>query len=180
MARQTSICFAILAGTGAAFQADLTHIRGQRRCQQFQNRNIIYRESPMTPIRKKHDSPFSKQSSISSIAVNTNSEDGKIGKKRYTTQNLNNTDFAFQFENSSPEEVLESHNGAEITESISDGFTMKERAMVLGTASAAAAAFLAIVMISGEGAWRYFLAGGLCAAFSHSITTPIDVVKVSI
>lgn len=25
--------------------------------------------------------------------------------------------------------------------------------------------------------WRYFLAGGLCAATSHGLTTPIDVVK---
>jgi Mitochondrial carrier protein len=25
--------------------------------------------------------------------------------------------------------------------------------------------------------WRFFLAGGLCAAASHGITTPIDVVK---
>eukprot|EP01032_Pedospumella_encystans_P015584 gene15584-17812_t len=25
--------------------------------------------------------------------------------------------------------------------------------------------------------WRYFAAGGICAAFSHGITTPIDVVK---
>ena len=25
--------------------------------------------------------------------------------------------------------------------------------------------------------WRYFLAGGICAATSHGITTPIDVVK---
>ena len=25
--------------------------------------------------------------------------------------------------------------------------------------------------------WRYFLAGGICAACSHGITTPIDVVK---
>lgn len=177
MARQTGICFAILAGTGAAFQADLTQIRGHKRCHQIQNRNIFYRKSPITPIQKKHDSPFGRQSSISSIAVNTNSEDGKIGKKLYTNQNLNSTDFAFQIENSLPEEVLDSYNGAEITESISESFTMRERVMALGTVSAAAAAFLAIVMISGAGAWRYFLAGGLCAAFSHSITTPIDVVK---
>lgn len=27
--------------------------------------------------------------------------------------------------------------------------------------------------------WRYFLAGGICAATSHGITTPIDVVKVN-
>ena len=25
--------------------------------------------------------------------------------------------------------------------------------------------------------WRYFVAGGVCAATSHGITTPIDVVK---
>jgi len=25
--------------------------------------------------------------------------------------------------------------------------------------------------------WRYFLAGGICASFSHGITTPIDVIK---
>ena len=25
--------------------------------------------------------------------------------------------------------------------------------------------------------WRYFVAGGICAATSHGITTPIDVVK---
>jgi hypothetical protein len=27
------------------------------------------------------------------------------------------------------------------------------------------------------GAWRYFLAGGVCACFSHAIATPIDVIK---
>jgi hypothetical protein len=28
--------------------------------------------------------------------------------------------------------------------------------------------------------YRYFVAGGTCAAFSHGITTPIDVVKTRI
>jgi hypothetical protein len=28
--------------------------------------------------------------------------------------------------------------------------------------------------------YRYFVAGGTCAAFSHGITTPIDVVKTKI
>ncbi len=28
--------------------------------------------------------------------------------------------------------------------------------------------------------YRYFVAGGLCAAFSHGITTPVDVIKTSI
>lgn len=41
-------------------------------------------------------------------------------------------------------------------------------------------AFLSkFVMMSSPGSWRYFLAGGLCAASSHAIPTPIDVVKVS-
>ena len=28
-----------------------------------------------------------------------------------------------------------------------------------------------------DGSWRYFLAGGLCACFSHAVATPIDVIK---
>lgn len=35
------------------------------------------------------------------------------------------------------------------------------------------------IFSSGPGSWRYYLAGGICASVSHTITTPIDVVKVS-
>ena len=50
---------------------------------------------------------------------------------------------------------------------------------VLWTAVAGiVAAFAAVTQISGPGAWKYYVAGGICAAFSHGITTPIDVVKV--
>jgi len=34
-----------------------------------------------------------------------------------------------------------------------------------------------LVIGSGPGAWRYYLAGGICATISHSFTTPIDVIK---
>lgn len=34
-----------------------------------------------------------------------------------------------------------------------------------------------LIAASGPGAWRYYLAGGLCAAVSHTIPTPIDCVK---
>jgi hypothetical protein len=34
-----------------------------------------------------------------------------------------------------------------------------------------------LIAFSGPGAWRYFLAGGICAAASHAIPVPIDVVK---
>lgn len=47
-------------------------------------------------------------------------------------------------------------------------------ATVLGCAMSAV---LAIVLKSSPGSWRFFLAGGLCAAISHTIPTPVDVVK---
>lgn len=34
-----------------------------------------------------------------------------------------------------------------------------------------------LVICSGAGAWRYYLAGGICAAISHSVATPVDVIK---
>lgn len=34
-----------------------------------------------------------------------------------------------------------------------------------------------LVLNSGPGSWRYYLAGGICAAISHGITTPVDVIK---
>mmetsp|Transcript_1794 Transcript_1794/g.2658 ORF Transcript_1794/g.2658 Transcript_1794/m.2658 type:complete len:477 (-) Transcript_1794:522-1952(-) len=37
--------------------------------------------------------------------------------------------------------------------------------------------FAGVVSLSGPGAWRYYVAGGICASVSHAITTPIDVVK---
>ena len=39
-------------------------------------------------------------------------------------------------------------------------------------------AFLLLIYLSGPGQWRYYLAGGICAAISHGITTPVDVIKV--
>ena len=38
--------------------------------------------------------------------------------------------------------------------------------------------FAGLLYVSGPGSWRYFAAGGICAATSHAVTTPIDVVKV--
>jgi len=42
--------------------------------------------------------------------------------------------------------------------------------------SAASAALKALKAMD----YRYFVAGGTCAAFSHGITTPIDVVKTKL
>jgi hypothetical protein len=59
------------------------------------------------------------------------------------------------------------------------GISPKDRALLVAMSAAVVAAFAALLSVSGVGAWRYFLAGGICAATSHAITTPIDVVKVS-
>lgn len=47
-------------------------------------------------------------------------------------------------------------------------------------ATASTAFFVALVGLlsaSGPGSWRFYVAGGMCAAISHAIATPIDVVK---
>lgn len=36
---------------------------------------------------------------------------------------------------------------------------------------------LKLYQLSGNGIWRYYLAGGLCAAISHTVPVPIDVIK---
>lgn len=38
-------------------------------------------------------------------------------------------------------------------------------------------ALAVLLLFSGPGAWRYYWAGGVCAAVSHAIPVPIDVVK---
>lgn len=47
----------------------------------------------------------------------------------------------------------------------------------LSAAAAAAAVVGLLVVLSGPGAWRYYLSGGVCAAASHAIPVPIDTVK---
>ncbi|KAL7580800.1 hypothetical protein ACA910_001078 [Epithemia clementina (nom. ined.)] len=48
--------------------------------------------------------------------------------------------------------------------------------IVLG-GSAFAILGLVVLMIRGTGDWRYYLSGGICAAFSHLIPVPVDVIK---
>ena len=57
--------------------------------------------------------------------------------------------------------------------------TSADKAVLWTTIAGIVAAFAAVTQISGPGAWKYYVAGGICAAFSHGITTPIDVVKVT-
>ena len=56
--------------------------------------------------------------------------------------------------------------------------TSADKAVLWTTVAGIVAAFAAVTRVSCPGAWKYYVAGGICAAFSHGITTPIDVVKV--
>lgn len=51
--------------------------------------------------------------------------------------------------------------------------------MVFGTSNASSAGAAALKAFR-EIDYRFFVAGGTCAAISHGITTPIDVVKTRI
>lgn len=62
---------------------------------------------------------------------------------------------------------------------INDSITTKDKAIVATMTATVFLAFLALLKATGPGGWRYFLAGGICAATSHGVTTPIDVVKVT-
>jgi hypothetical protein len=60
-----------------------------------------------------------------------------------------------------------------------DEITTADVAVLAGTTTFAAISLFALITLSAPGSWRYFLAGGICAATSHAIAVPIDVVKVS-
>ena len=57
--------------------------------------------------------------------------------------------------------------------------TSVDTAQILVATLGAAMAFYWLVTRSAPGAWRYFMAGGMCAAISHAIPTPVDVVQVT-
>ncbi len=59
-----------------------------------------------------------------------------------------------------------------------DHVSVLDKTLVVGFIGFFGALLYKFVMSSAPGSWRYFLAGGLCAASSHAIPTPIDVIKV--
>jgi hypothetical protein len=59
-----------------------------------------------------------------------------------------------------------------------DHITTFDKIIITASVGLAASAVYAMITLS-SGSWRYFVAGGVCAATSHAIPTPIDVVKVS-
>jgi hypothetical protein len=60
-----------------------------------------------------------------------------------------------------------------------DSISTTDKTIVAGSIMVAIAAFSSLLAMSSIGCVRYFMAGGVCAAVSHAIPTPVDVVKVS-
>jgi len=58
-----------------------------------------------------------------------------------------------------------------------DDITKKDQLIISTSLATLIMTFSLILKLAGPGSWRYFAAGGICAAISHAITTPIDVVK---
>jgi len=54
-----------------------------------------------------------------------------------------------------------------------------DKSVMAGTLLAGILSVYALFSLTAPGSWRFFAAGGICAATSHAIPTPIDVVKVS-
>lgn len=77
----------------------------------------------------------------------------------------------------------ELHSESQITvaqqDAVHDHITTKDKTIITVTTVAAALGFVGLLKATGPEGWRYFLAGGICAATSHAITNPIDVVKVN-
>lgn len=59
-----------------------------------------------------------------------------------------------------------------------DHVTTQDKLALGGGIAVVISLLLGLLKLSSTGSWRYFLAGGVCAAVSHAIPTPIDVVKV--
>ena len=56
--------------------------------------------------------------------------------------------------------------------------TTMDKVVMAGFFLASTLALYATMSFTAPGSWRYFAAGGICAATSHTIPTPIDVIKV--
>ena len=63
-------------------------------------------------------------------------------------------------------------------QSTHDEITTVDKVVIAAALGLSVSSFYALITMTSPGAWRYFVAGGICAATSHSIPVPIDVVKV--
>jgi len=64
-----------------------------------------------------------------------------------------------------------------VNENTHQEITALDKTVIGGALLAAVLSLYAAISFTAPGAWRYFVSGGICAATSHAIPTPIDVIK---
>jgi hypothetical protein len=77
-------------------------------------------------------------------------------------------------------DIVQANASSPTTQEETSSISVKDKILFAISGGLGIAALLNLVRMSSAGSWRYFLAGGVCAAVSHAIPTPIDVVKVSL
>lgn len=177
MVRSSPLCVVALAGMGASFQTDMAPIRflGHHKSQPG-NSHIRWRGRNLP--RRSIATPYAKQSLMSStVAVQTGNEENTIQNKFFPVS-PDEVDTETVNGEQSMEINFQQVNGVQETVAgTSEKLTLKEKTMAAAVLVASIASFVSLILFSGAGSWRYFTAGGICAAFSHSLTTPIDVIK---
>ena len=180
MVRSSPLCVVALAGMGASFQTDMAPIRTLGYHKSIPGNSHIRWRGINSP-RMSISPPYAKQSLMSStIAVQTGNDDNTIQNKFLSTTSEQVDTETVNGEQSVKINLQPVNGDQESTVVTSENITLKEKTMALTVLIASIASFSSLILFSGAGSWRYFMAGGICAAFSHSLTTPIDVVKVSL
>jgi len=129
------------------------------------NRNLPI--SPLNPIREPQLQAFS-------LAVENDTEGQQLQQQQSAQRH---TSHPLTINTTVWNSVLAPSTVAVATDHTE--LTTVEKLRIATVVGCAANAFLALVLKTSPGSWRFFLAGGLCAAISHTIPTPVDVVKVS-
>jgi len=127
------------------------------------NRNLPI--SPLNPIREPQLQAFS-------LAVENDTEGQQLQQQQSAQRH---TSHPLTINTTVWNSVLAPSTVAVATDHTE--LTTVEKLRIATVVGCAANAFLALVLKTSPGSWRFFLAGGLCAAISHTIPTPVDVVK---
>lgn len=177
MVRSSPLCVVALAGMGASFQTDMAPIRVLSHHKSTPgNRHIRWRGTNLP--RWSIATPHAKQSLMSStVAVQTGNEENAIQNKFFPANPDEVGTETVNGEQSMEVNFQQVNGDKETTAVTSEKLTVREKTITATVLIASIASFVSLILFSGAGSWRYFTAGGICAAFSHSLTTPIDVVK---
>ena len=143
-------------------------------CQRSKNSRWVALPSVSTTRRR--------QVSRRSAALNPSSENGSLNQttssssvQEVTSQTETTPNPLVSISNELPSSCLP------VETKQPERFITRDTVAAMATVSVALLlALLGLLSASGPGGWRYYVAGGTCAAISHAIATPIDVVKVSI